>query len=66
MVIYRQKGINQEKMFKEYLYYEKRLENNINLITFNFDDFFNDILLKHPPALHMNNRFLEKIDYLKK
>ncbi|ANC11281.1 DEAD/DEAH box helicase [Bacillus cereus] len=66
LVIYRQKGINQEKMFKEYLYYEKRLENNINLITFNFDDFFNDILLKHPPALHMNNRFLEKIDYLKK
>lgn len=66
LVVYNKDGIDQEKMFKEFLNYEKRLEGNLSLITFNFDDFFNKVLSNHPPVLHMNKRFLEKIDYLKK
>ncbi|QWH15290.1 DEAD/DEAH box helicase (plasmid) [Bacillus mycoides] len=66
LVVYKKDGIDQDKMFKEFLHYEKRLEGNLSLITFNFDDFFNKVLSNHPPVLHINKRFLERVDYLKK
>ncbi|MCT9853679.1 DEAD/DEAH box helicase family protein [Priestia megaterium] len=65
LVIYRRDQFNQGKMFKEYLNYEKRLEKDLSLITFNYDEFFNKILEIHPPILHMNKRFLERAGYLR-
>jgi superfamily II DNA or RNA helicase len=65
IVIYREGSVDQEKLFKEYLYYEYKLNEDINLISFNYDDYFNKITSDLPDVMHINNRFLEKVNYLK-
>ncbi|MGU3394196.1 DEAD/DEAH box helicase [Priestia sp. D51] len=65
IVIFRNDKVNQEKLFTEYMHYEIKLEKNKNLINFNYDDYFNKVLSYHPSHLHINQRFLEKINYLK-
>ncbi|MGP3610893.1 DEAD/DEAH box helicase [Anoxybacillus sp. PDR2] len=65
LVIYRDGTIDQEKLYKEYLNYESKLDEDINLINFNYDDYFNKLISYLPSFMHINNRFLRKINYLK-
>ncbi|MEH7247626.1 DEAD/DEAH box helicase family protein, partial [Neobacillus niacini] len=65
LVIYRGGSVDQEKLFKEYLNYESKLNEDKDLINFNYDDYFNKITSYLPNVMHTNNRFLEKINYLK-
>ncbi|PGK43468.1 DEAD/DEAH box helicase [Bacillus cereus] len=64
LVIFKKGKANQEKLFNEYLYYEIRLDENKDLINFNYDDYFNKMVSYHPSYLYTNQRFLKKIDYL--
>ncbi|WP_436371798.1 DEAD/DEAH box helicase [Cytobacillus sp. BC1816] len=65
LVIYKEDIIDQKKLYQEYLYYEKRLENNPSIIDFNFDEYFNKVIEILPPVMHTDKRFLTKVNFLK-
>ncbi|MBW3111594.1 DEAD/DEAH box helicase family protein [Bacillus sp. MCCB 382] len=65
-VYYKNSEQDQEKLWEEYIFYEKKLFLNKDLIFFNFEDYMQKIINGHPDILHNEKRFLKKIQHRSK
>jgi superfamily II DNA or RNA helicase len=64
VVYYRSSTTNQEKLWHEYLLYEEKLKENINLIYFSFEEFFEKALKIHPDIIYSDKHYLKKLNHL--